>query len=286
MALITVEQMAAAITFASGRVVDAVVVPGEFDDEQRRHLEAARDYIIAAESQIAATQEPIVFPDGEPVSQMTFDIQHDQLVKAYQDIDRLAETERMLREEWWLNHRCPISALYGDDGEMQCNAACCMKDFKRAPIGELSAHVCQRRLAKATEDMTLLEGARAQIAEMKTEIADRAETEQSLARMVDECVTEADGLRAQIAEMRTWRPIATAPKDGNEVLLLVKLRAGIPGKMLVGHWMLGGFCIEDHPAIDAGWYFWNGRMFDSASEPTHWMPLPTAELGLEANDVE
>lgn len=71
-----------------------------------------------------------------------------------------------------------------------------------------------------------------------------------------------------------WQPIETAPKDGSEVLLAVKIRAGIPGKMLVGHWMPGGHCIEDHPPIDAGWYFWNGSMFNLASKPTHWMPLP------------
>ena len=73
-----------------------------------------------------------------------------------------------------------------------------------------------------------------------------------------------------------WKPIETAPKDGSEVLLLVERRAGIPGKMLVGHYMPGGHCIEDHPAIDQGWYFWNGCMFDRASKPTHWKPLPSA----------
>ncbi len=73
-----------------------------------------------------------------------------------------------------------------------------------------------------------------------------------------------------------WQPIATAPKDGTEVLLQVKRRAGVPGKMLVGHYMPGGYCIEDHPAIDEGWYFWNGLMFDCASDPLHWMPLPAA----------
>jgi hypothetical protein len=71
-----------------------------------------------------------------------------------------------------------------------------------------------------------------------------------------------------------WRPIATAPKDGREVLLRVKMRAGISGKCLVGHWMPGGHCIEDHPPIAEGWYFWNGCFFDVASEPTHWTPLP------------
>jgi hypothetical protein len=73
--------------------------------------------------------------------------------------------------------------------------------------------------------------------------------------------------------MGEWQPIETAPKKG-EVLLKVKLRAGVPGKCLVGHWMPGGHCIEDHPPIDAGWYFWNGGMFDRAAEPTHWAPLP------------
>ena len=66
-----------------------------------------------------------------------------------------------------------------------------------------------------------------------------------------------------------WQPIETAPKNGSEVLLRVKR-----GKCLVGHYMPGGHCIEDHPPIAPGWYFWDGRMFDQASEPTHWMPLP------------
>lgn len=71
-----------------------------------------------------------------------------------------------------------------------------------------------------------------------------------------------------------WQPIDTAPRDGRELLLRVKYRAGIPGKCLVGHYMQGGFCIEDHPPIDAGWYFWNGLMFDKAAEPIAWIPLP------------
>lgn len=71
-----------------------------------------------------------------------------------------------------------------------------------------------------------------------------------------------------------WQPIETAPKDGSEVLLVVKMRAGIPHKQLVGHYMRGGHCIDGHPPIGAGWYFWNGCMFDEAAEPTHWMPLP------------
>jgi hypothetical protein len=81
-------------------------------------------------------------------------------------------------------------------------------------------------------------------------------------------------LRAALPSTRRWQSIETAPLDGREVLLRVKVRAGIRGKCLVGHFMQGGHCIEDHPAIARGWYFWNGRMFDEAAEPTHWMELP------------
>ena len=81
-------------------------------------------------------------------------------------------------------------------------------------------------------------------------------------------------LREQVEKLSTWRPIDTAPRDGSEVLLRVKVRAGISGKCLVGHYMKGGHCIEGHPPISAGWYFWNGSFFDSAAGPTHWLPLP------------
>jgi hypothetical protein len=82
-------------------------------------------------------------------------------------ITNAAATELELRREWWLNHRCPISALYGDDGEMQCNAQGCMKDFKREPLDLLMTHVRNRRLAFANTEMTLLEQTRAEIAEMR-----------------------------------------------------------------------------------------------------------------------
>lgn len=71
-----------------------------------------------------------------------------------------------------------------------------------------------------------------------------------------------------------WHTIDSAPKDGTEVLLAVEMRAGIPKGVLVGHYMGGGHCIEGHPPISAGWYFWNGCMFDEAAKPTHWSPLP------------
>jgi hypothetical protein len=73
-----------------------------------------------------------------------------------------------------------------------------------------------------------------------------------------------------------WKPISTAPKNGVELLLTVKSRAGIPRGILVGHYMAGGHCVEDHPPIAEGWYFWNGCMFDKAAEPVAWMPVPDA----------
>ena len=36
--------------------------------------------------------------------------------------------EKTLRRLLWLRHGCPITALYGDDGEMSCGA--CRIDFK------------------------------------------------------------------------------------------------------------------------------------------------------------
>lgn len=41
-----------------------------------------------------------------------------------------AETSKLrLRKLLWLRHGCEVSALYGDDGEMQCSS--CGIDFKR-----------------------------------------------------------------------------------------------------------------------------------------------------------
>ena len=85
---------------------------------------------------------------------------------------------------------------------------------------------------------------------------------------------EGDSRSGSSALLSAWQPMKTAPKDGREILLTVEVRAGMPSKCLVGHWMPGGHCIEDHPAIAEGWYFWNGCMFDKASKPTHWLPLP------------
>jgi hypothetical protein len=57
---------------------------------------------------------------------------------------------------------------------------------------------------------------------------------------------------------------------------MVERRAGIPWRMLVGHYMGAGPYEDGFPCIDEGWYFWNGYMFDKASKPLAWMPLPEA----------
>lgn len=50
--------------------------------------------------------------------------------------------ENEFRREMWLGHGCEIHALYGDDGEMQCNK--CLIDFKREPIRSLMKRVKEK----------------------------------------------------------------------------------------------------------------------------------------------
>jgi hypothetical protein len=58
--------------------------------------------------------------------------------------------ERALREEYWLHHGCGgFSALYADDGEMQCRA--CGHDFKRESIEALAGFVAMNRVVRARE---------------------------------------------------------------------------------------------------------------------------------------
>lgn len=54
---------------------------------------------------------------------------------------------RWVREEWAFNHGCPIGAIYGDDGELQCNR--CGIDFKRTDLEELSQLVTFARAVAA-----------------------------------------------------------------------------------------------------------------------------------------
>lgn len=74
-----------------------------------------------------------------------------------------------------------------------------------------------------------------------------------------------------------WRPMEDAPKDGTEVIIetpnIVRVLA---------HYQPGGFCIEDHPAIDEGWYFWNGHMFARLNGAARWRPASGEPSGAEA----
>ena len=81
-----------------------------------------------------------------------------------------------------------------------------------------------------------------------------------------------------------WNSMDSAPKDGTEVLIEVELRAGVRGKCLVGHYMAGGHCIEDHPPIAGGWYFWNGCAFDMAAKPIRWRHIQPAQ-GIDLGQV-
>lgn len=49
----------------------------------------------------------------------------------------MSESELILRELLWRHHGCDGPALYGDDGEMQCNA--CGIDFRRDSAERIKA---------------------------------------------------------------------------------------------------------------------------------------------------
>lgn len=70
-----------------------------------------------------------------------------------------------------------------------------------------------------------------------------------------------DQLRALHAEGEGWRPIASATKDGTEVILFGANRRGKPVRA-VGRWR---FYRQDY-----GWWVGFGT-----GTPTHWMPLPS-----------
>ena len=52
--------------------------------------------------------------------------------------------ERQFRRALWVNHGCPNSSLYGDDGELQCNALECRMDFLRMPLADLCFSLMER----------------------------------------------------------------------------------------------------------------------------------------------
>jgi organic radical activating enzyme len=62
--------------------------------------------------------------------------------------DALRAERDVLRRTLWLRHGCPINALYGDDGEMQCGK--CGIDFKRMTVPEIEAIWRKWAISEAT----------------------------------------------------------------------------------------------------------------------------------------
>jgi len=58
----------------------------------------------------------------------------------------------LLRRLLWLHHGCHFSALYGDDGEMQCHA--CRVDFLRDPVDKIRQVLINRAL-ETVKDLKL-----------------------------------------------------------------------------------------------------------------------------------
>ena len=75
----------------------------------------------------------------------------DQWRKEISDIieQHFAPPDEALRRVVWLNHGCPMPALYGDDGEMQCNI--CRIDFKRMSGSDIERLLQKRGLKKMHE---------------------------------------------------------------------------------------------------------------------------------------
>lgn len=59
----------------------------------------------------------------------------------------------------------------------------------------------------------------------------------------------------------SWQPMSTAPRDGT----MLDLRF-VHGRSVVGHWLPGGHCIEDHQPVAAGWYYWERTYWNSVAE--------------------
>jgi hypothetical protein len=81
-------------------------------------------------------------------------------------------------------------------------------------------------------------------------------------------------LRAEERAAREWRPIATAPRDGTDILAIENFcREGHGGKTypkeaLVVKWS----------ELNQGWVCFG--VIVSSFEPTHWQPLPPAPRAL------
>lgn len=79
--------------------------------------------------------------------------------------------------------------------------------------------------------------------------------------------------------MVAWQPISTAPKDGTKILAYIHIDDGDIGVM---KWMDFGQGL-------AVWVWADELMGDvdpDPHQPTHWMPLPPAPVGIGKDGVE
>lgn len=111
----------------------------------KRTMEAVDSFLVALRARVAeletecdAALKRATDAEGERDAALALasDACSEHNSKAVQYIDlgeqfeALQGKETELRRLLWLRHGCPLHALYGDDGEMQCSA--CVLDFKRA----------------------------------------------------------------------------------------------------------------------------------------------------------
>lgn len=99
-------------------------------------------------------------------------------------------------------------------------------------------------------------------------------TDQFRALLAD-CGEEIEKLRDQVEDLTTWRPIATAPKDGTEILGFGHWAGEIHGPdprcppcRAIISWSGGR---SDHPGYD--WDVLGGDAYGCWLKATHWMPL-------------
>lgn len=91
----------------------------------------------------------------------------------------------------------------------------------------------------------------------------------ALDKMVAARDSELTRLRAEVEELRKareWRPIATAPKDGSRIMVIVR------GRVQFARWEPQSTNAKPRP-------FWMhslhmGERYNREHVPTHWQPLP------------
>lgn len=93
------------------------------------------------------------------------------------------------------------------------------------------------------------------------EIEEVSGMEDSAVELMDEMIHLISAQQEELNKFE-WKPIATAPKDGKEVIVYEESSCG-------GHWINIRYYSEEGDKYGRHW-----RMDGDWSNPTHWMPLP------------